>query len=106
MKGTTVKRCACRDPETHKQLGTRCPKLKGKNHGAWWARYDAPPGADGKRRRAAIGPFRTKTLADDALATALAKIGYDGQAADHTLKVGPYLSGWVAAKPRSTGRFR
>ncbi|HEY1621752.1 MAG TPA: tyrosine-type recombinase/integrase [Streptosporangiaceae bacterium] len=98
MKGTTIKRCACRDPETHKQLGARCPKLKGKSHGAWWARYDAPPSADGKRRRAAIGPFRTKKLADDALATALAKIGYDGQASDHTLKVGPYLSGWVTAK--------
>jgi integrase len=61
-------------------------------------RYDAPPGADGKRRRSTIGPFRAKKDAEDSLHKELAKIGYDGQASDHRLMVGQYLDGWIAGK--------
>ena len=32
MKGSTFKRCGCRD-ESGKQLGVRCPKLRGRGHG-------------------------------------------------------------------------
>ena len=44
MKGSTFKRCGCRD-ESGKQLGVRCPKLNGRGHGSWWARFDVPPAA-------------------------------------------------------------
>lgn len=98
MRGTTFKRCGCRSPETGKPYDTKCPDIRKKNHGSWWARYDAPAGADGKRRRPRIGPYRTKELAEDALAKELAKIGYDGQASDRGVKVGQYLDRWLAGK--------
>lgn len=31
------KRCGCRDPETGKQLGAACPKLRQRHHGTWEA---------------------------------------------------------------------
>jgi len=33
VKGSTGKRCGCRDPETGRQLGTRCPDLRKRHHG-------------------------------------------------------------------------
>jgi hypothetical protein len=74
MKGSVLKRCGCRDPKTDKQLYGKCPRLKQKNHGRWWVRYDAPPGAQGKRRQPWLGPFRTKDEAEAALADVLTKV--------------------------------
>jgi hypothetical protein len=49
MRGEPYRRCFCRDPVTRKPLGRKCPKLgKAKGHGAWFFRYDAPRGPDGK----------------------------------------------------------
>src|ERR1700678_3313127 len=36
------KRCGCRDPETGKQLGAACPKLRQRHHGT----YEANPYVD------------------------------------------------------------
>ena len=36
MKGSTGKRCGCRDPETGRQLGTRCPDLRKRHHGDYY----------------------------------------------------------------------
>ncbi|WP_121712386.1 tyrosine-type recombinase/integrase [Streptomyces sp. E5N91] len=47
--GSIYRRCECRDGEG-KLLGTSCPKLKRKNHGAIALRQELPPDADGKRR--------------------------------------------------------
>lgn len=54
------KACSCRDPQTKKLLGRKCPDLSKKGHGAWFARYEAPPSADGKRRQPRVGPFDTE----------------------------------------------
>jgi integrase len=47
--GSIYRRCECRDGDG-KLLGTKCPKLKKKNHGSVALRQELPPGADGKRR--------------------------------------------------------
>ncbi|MFD5670272.1 tyrosine recombinase XerC [Streptomyces anthocyanicus] len=47
--GSIYRRCECRDGDG-KLLGTSCPKLKRKNHGAIALRQELPPDADGKRR--------------------------------------------------------
>lgn len=47
--GGVSKRCECRGPDG-KLLGTACPLLAKKNHGAPYIRQELPPGEDGKRR--------------------------------------------------------
>ncbi|MEU2598455.1 site-specific integrase [Streptomyces hirsutus] len=54
------KACSCRDPETKRLLGKKCPDLSKKGHGGWYSRYEAPKSADGKRRQPRIGPFDTE----------------------------------------------
>ncbi|GGK65428.1 site-specific integrase [Streptomyces flaveus] len=54
------KACSCRDPETKKLLGRKCPDISKKGHGGWYARYEAPKSADGKRRQPRIGPYDTE----------------------------------------------
>lgn len=98
MRGRTFKRCGCRSTETGKLYDTKCPQVRKRNHGSWWARYDAPRGADGKRRRPRLGPFPTKDLAEDALVRELAKIGQDGHGWDRALTVGQYLERWLAGE--------
>jgi integrase len=98
VKGSVFKRCRCRDPETGKDLGADCPRLKRQGHGSWWFRYEAPPGANGRRRQPRIGPFETQKEAEDALAVELARVAGGGPAQDRTLLVGTYLDNWLAAK--------
>ncbi len=50
MAGHVTKRCNCRD-SVGKKLGKSCPLLEKRDHGSWWVRYEAPPDADGMRRR-------------------------------------------------------
>jgi hypothetical protein len=50
MSGSVSRRCACRDPQTGKQLGQRCPKLSTRRHGTWTIRQELPPGRTGDRR--------------------------------------------------------
>lgn len=54
------KACSCRDPETKRLLGKKCPDLGKKGHGGWYSRYEAPKSADGKRRQPRIGPYDTE----------------------------------------------
>lgn len=54
------KACSCRDKETKKLLGKKCPDLPKKGHGGWYVRYEAPKSADGKRRQPRIGPYDTE----------------------------------------------
>lgn len=65
------KMCSCRDPETKRLLGRKCPDLSKKNHGGWYGRYEAPKSADGKRRQPRIGPYDTEKACKEALAKAL-----------------------------------
>ncbi|MFI9039453.1 tyrosine recombinase XerC [Streptomyces sp. NPDC053726] len=50
MKGSTHRRCYCRDAETGKPLGKKCPKLTSRKHGSYSIRQELPPRADGIRR--------------------------------------------------------
>lgn len=50
MKGSTHRRCYCRDPHTGKPLGKSCPKLTSRKHGSYSIRQELPPREDGTRR--------------------------------------------------------
>ncbi|GHA63968.1 site-specific integrase [Streptomyces tendae] len=65
------KACSCRDPETKRLLGKKCPSISKKGHGGWYARYEAPKSADGKRRQPRVGPFDTERECKAALAKVL-----------------------------------
>jgi predicted GIY-YIG superfamily endonuclease len=63
--------CSCRDPQTGMTLHGKCPGLRERDHGAWYARYTIPEGADGwapgKNRKRRIGPFASKRQAEQEL---------------------------------------
>nr|WP_119590057.1 site-specific integrase [Streptomyces scabiei] len=50
MKGSTHRRCYCRDPKTGKPLGKKCSQLSSRKHGAYSIRQELPPHEDGTRR--------------------------------------------------------
>ncbi|MEU7581969.1 tyrosine-type recombinase/integrase [Streptomyces sp. NPDC041068] len=50
MKGSTHRRCYCRDPKTGKPLGKNCPKRASRKHGSYSIRQELPPHEDGTRR--------------------------------------------------------
>src|SRR5436305_946443 len=66
VKGTTYKRCGCRDTNG-KLLGKTCPKLRrpggswNPNHGVWYLQIELPPRADGTRRPQRRGGFDSQT---------------------------------------------
>lgn len=99
MRGSVYRRCFCRDPQTGRPFGKRCPKLgKVKGHGAWFFRYDAPRGPDGKRRQPEVGPFATQKAAEEEQAATLARLGGGGQVHDRALTVGAYLMVYAESK--------
>lgn len=104
MRGTVFRQCWCRDEDTRTLLRSRCPELKRKGHGSWYARYDAPRLPGGKRRQPVIGPFTTKALAESELSQVLAKQGAGEGPPDRTLLVGAYLDLWLAGKARIKSR--
>jgi integrase len=104
--------CSCRDPETGRPFPTRkprkgepdirCPLLaKSSSHGAWFARFEAPAGADGKRRQLRVGPYATEREAREAVVEALGKVSDGKHVDDRKTTLGPYLDKWLAWK--STG---
>jgi integrase len=70
MKGTTYKRCGCRNPTTGKPWGRTCPKVKRRNgtwnpdHGIWHLQAELPPRADGTRRPLRKGGYTTQRDAE------------------------------------------
>ncbi|MFC1228516.1 tyrosine-type recombinase/integrase [Streptomyces sp. Sce081] len=57
MKGSTYRRCSCRDPKTGKELGSSCPKRNSRNHCTYSIRQELPPREDGSRRSFARGGY-------------------------------------------------
>ena len=99
MRGSVYPRCFCRDSETGKPLGRKCPKLRSKGHAAgWFFRYDAPRGSDGKRRQPEVGPFPTQKAAEEELAATLARLGGGAQVPDRSLLTGAYLDAYLKGK--------
>jgi integrase len=97
VKGSTFRRCWCRDPETGRPytLASPCPKLNLRKHGKWYARYSS---AAGKRRQPVLGPFDMKGEADAALVDALAREGGGGSALDRSLRACDYLDEYMRGK--------
>ncbi len=60
MKGSTFRRCGCRDA-SGKQLGQSCPKLTSRRHGTWGWRQELPPGPDGDRQTLRKSGYESKT---------------------------------------------
>lgn len=65
MKETIYRRCGCRDPETKKQLGAKCPKLRRRGHAVYAIRLELPLRADGTRRSFARSGYETQDAAGD-----------------------------------------
>ncbi|NJP43236.1 tyrosine-type recombinase/integrase [Actinacidiphila epipremni] len=59
MKGSTHRRCYCRDPETGRPLGKNCPKLATRKHGSYSVRQELPPREDGSRRSFSRAGYET-----------------------------------------------
>ncbi|MFG2997249.1 tyrosine-type recombinase/integrase [Streptomyces sp. NPDC048340] len=57
MKGSTYRRCSCRDPKTGKEIGTSCPKRNSRNHCTYSIRQELPFREDGSRRSFARGGY-------------------------------------------------
>jgi len=100
VKGSTFRRCGCRDPLTGAQLGSRCPQLSKRTHGAWWYRHELPAGRDGCRRRTRGGPFATKSEAEAALADALSRVIQGTFIELGRQTVAEYLRQWLDGKIR------
>jgi integrase len=98
-QGQVFKRCGCRNPATGKQYGKHCPKLGRRGHGSYWYRYDAPAGPDSRRRRPAVGPFRTKEDAEADLTGTLSRVRRAPAVdVDRSLTFGAYLDDWLVSK--------
>lgn len=85
------KACSCRDPETKRLLGKKCPDLSKKGHGGWYARYEAPKSADGKRRQPRIGPYITETECKKELAKVLGTAASPKAHDERKTTLGEYL---------------
>lgn len=94
-----VKKCNCRDGG--RKLGNECPLLGRRDHGAWWFRYEAPSGPDGKRRRPWAGPFPTKSKAQEEATRLEARVSDGEPTADRTTRVSAYLEDWLERKRKT-----
>ena len=57
-RGSTFKRCGCRDRRTGRQLGRRCPRLRERGHGSWYLAVELSP----YQLMAVYGPRRGETV--------------------------------------------
>jgi integrase len=97
MKGTTYKRCGCRD-QGGRRMNQSCPKLRSRNHGAWYYTIDLPPGTDGERRRRRCGGFATQRDAETALALVVERLQRRVPMNAGRQTVAEYLELWLAGK--------
>ncbi|MET9734326.1 tyrosine-type recombinase/integrase [Streptomyces sp. NPDC006458] len=88
--GSIYRRCECRDDDG-KLLGSQCPKLKRKNHGAYGVRQELPPDADGKRRTFRRTGYDKVTVAQGDLSRLQAILDLPGDDADEQSRVGDLL---------------
>jgi len=91
--GSVFRRCGCRDQETGKLLGTRCPKLGSARHGSWYFSADLPSAA-GERRRVRRGGFATRAEAF----AALEALSGPAPAVARGLTTGEWLGRWLASR--------
>jgi Phage integrase, N-terminal SAM-like domain len=92
-------------------LGKSCPMLRDSKHGSWYARYEAPADAEGRRQQIRIGPWATRGEAKAALVEALGQVTAGTHPADRTTRLGEYLDKWLAwheteVKPSTLTSYR
>ena len=97
MKGSTFKRCGCRDG-AGKPLGGSCPRLRSKNHGTWYYKAELPMGPKGERRIKRRGGFVTRQDADVALTDLLDRVNKRTHIDAGRQPVGGYFEQWLAGK--------
>ncbi len=111
--GSVYRRCSCREPvldagghpvldasgkPKKRELGSRCPKLKGKKaHGTWWYYLNLAPNPDGTQNKDRKGGFEDKEAAEAALKKAIGKVDR-GEVIDHRTTVGEYLTDWLTRR--------
>jgi integrase len=112
VKGSTFRRCGCRDDAG--KLLQSCPRLgRERGHGSWYYRADVGrDAATGRRREQRKGGFATKAEADAALARVLASVSTGEHRHDGRQTVGAYLEVWLAdriadgLRPSSAAMYR
>jgi integrase len=87
------RRCGCRDENTGRLLGARCPGLSSAGHGSWYFSADLPAAA-GQRHRVRSGGFATKAAA----AAARQALAPPAVSAEPGLSTGEWLSRWLASR--------
>lgn len=106
--GRTFRRCGCRDKETGRRLGGRCPRLDDAGHGSWYRCLELGIGSDGQRCRLRCGGYRSQTAARRALAELGAPSG--GAPAQAGWTTGRWLARWLTGKeglrPSSASSYR
>jgi hypothetical protein len=89
---SVYRRCGCRDMNTRRLLGARCPGLRSPEHGTWYFSTDLPSAA-GERRRVRRGGFATK-----AAAAALEALGSPSAGPELGLSAGEWLARWLESR--------
>lgn len=98
MKGRVYRRCSCRGDDG-KQLGSRCPDLGKRGHGAWCFAVDLPP-VKGHRKTMRRGGFPTQASAVAALESVLKRQSV-GVKLDDRETVDERLTSWIEEKRRT-----
>jgi len=90
--GSVYRRCGCRDENTGRLLGARCPGLRDVKHGSYFS-ADLPAAA-GERRRVRRGGFATRAAA----VAALEALASHAAGPDPGLTTGEWLRRWLASR--------
>ncbi|MFF2525935.1 site-specific integrase [Streptomyces liangshanensis] len=91
MKGSTYRRCYCRDGDG-KALGKLCPKLSSKRHGVFAVRQELPARSDGGRRSFSRSGYEKAAAAQDDLDKVRALLALpDGDDTDGQVRIGDLL---------------
>ncbi|RPK69051.1 site-specific tyrosine recombinase XerC [Streptomyces sp. ADI96-15] len=91
MKGSTYRRCYCRDDDG-RSLGAKCPQLSSRRHGVWAVRQELPARDDGTRRSFSRSGYETAKEAQADLDKVRALLDLpDGNDADGQVRLGDLL---------------
>lgn len=91
MKGSTYRRCYCRDDDG-KALGKTCPQLSSRRHGVYAVRQELPARGDGTRRSFSRSGYDTAKKAQEDLDRVRALLDLpDGDDADGQVRIGDLL---------------
>jgi hypothetical protein len=94
--GSVYSWCGCREPNSGRRLGARCPQRSHEGHGSWYLSLELPAGPDGRRRRIRRGGFPAPAAAEQALARLrMPAPGGDGGL---PMTVGRWLEHWLASR--------